>query len=183
MDTSDWIQLIAAILIGGGTLALAVMTWKSIRQTRGIQKSDKRERLLNEIIEWASGCIRCAFELDKQHVRGVGKEEYVMMLADDLIDRLRTFHKRKGYIKNIATPLLFGEGLSSAVKVAIECLEITIQRIETDTFGNDEERNEAKERLSRFMSREGGGLSFCMNKVLEEAANFRVKNAVIDVSR
>lgn len=176
MATSDFISLIAAVLVGGGTLFLGVMAWRTINQTRSIQKAEKRERLLNEIIEWASGCIRCAFELDKHHARGVGKEVYVMMLADDLIDRLRAFHKRKGYIKNIATPLFFGEGLSSAVKVAIECLEITIQRIETDTFGNDEERNEAKERLSRFMNKEGGGLSFCMNKVLEEAAKIKTKN-------
>ncbi len=176
MTIDNWINLIAAIIVGGGTLFLGIMAWRTIKQTRSIQKAEKRERLLNEIIEWASGCIRCAFELDKQHVRGVGKEVYVMMLADDLIDRLRTFYKRKGYIKNIATPLFFGEGLSSAVKVAIECLEITIQRIETDTFGNDEERNEAKERLSRFTNKEGGGLSFCMNKVLEEAANIKTKN-------
>ena len=53
MGTSDWISLISAILIGGGTLALAFMTWRSIRQTRNIQKSERRERLLNEVIEWA----------------------------------------------------------------------------------------------------------------------------------
>lgn len=52
MTTDNWINLIAAILIGGGTLALAFMTWKSIRQTRSIQKSSKREILLNEISEW-----------------------------------------------------------------------------------------------------------------------------------
>lgn len=53
METSDWINLIAAILIGSGTLALAGMTWRSIRQTRKIQESEHRERLLNEIIQWA----------------------------------------------------------------------------------------------------------------------------------
>jgi hypothetical protein len=53
MGTSDCISLISAILIGGGTLALAVMTWKSIRQSRMIQEAEKKERLLNEIIEWA----------------------------------------------------------------------------------------------------------------------------------
>ncbi len=99
-----------------------------------------------------------------------------MVLADDLIDRLRTFHKMKGYMKNIATPLRFGEPLSSAIKVAIECLQITIQRIETDVFGDDEERNEAKERLTKFMNKEGGGLSFCMNKVLEEAAKTKTSD-------
>jgi len=53
MEISDQIAVIAAILVGGGTLTLAIMTWKSIRQTRSIQKAEKRERLLNEIIDWA----------------------------------------------------------------------------------------------------------------------------------
>ena len=29
------------------------MAWRTIRQTRNIQKAEKRDRLLNEIIEWA----------------------------------------------------------------------------------------------------------------------------------
>ena len=39
MEVSDWINLVAAILIGVGTLTLAVMTWKSIRQTRRIHNN------------------------------------------------------------------------------------------------------------------------------------------------
>jgi len=54
MATSDWINLIAAILVGGGTFFLGIMAWRTIRQTRSIQKAEKRERLLNEIIEWAT---------------------------------------------------------------------------------------------------------------------------------
>jgi hypothetical protein len=47
MTTSDWISIISAILIGGGTLFLGIMAWLTIRQTRSIQKAEKRERLLN----------------------------------------------------------------------------------------------------------------------------------------
>lgn len=53
MTIDNCINLIAAILIGGGTLFLGIMAWRNIRQTRNIQKTEKRERLLNEIIEWA----------------------------------------------------------------------------------------------------------------------------------
>ena len=62
MTTSDWIILGAAILTGGGTLSLAIMAWRAIRQTRSIQKAEKRERLLNEIIEWAEDIGRCGIE-------------------------------------------------------------------------------------------------------------------------
>ena len=55
MSTSDWINLVAAILVGGGTLFLGIMAWRTIRQTRSIQKADKKERLLNEVIEWIFG--------------------------------------------------------------------------------------------------------------------------------
>lgn len=42
-----------AILVGGGTLILAFTAWKSIRQTRDIQKNEQRVRIINEIIGWA----------------------------------------------------------------------------------------------------------------------------------
>ncbi len=70
MVTSDWINLIAAILVGGGTLFLGIMAWRNIRQTRSIQKSEKRERLLNEIIDWAT------------EVADIGFEESIISLPD-----------------------------------------------------------------------------------------------------
>ena len=60
MTTSDWITLGAAILVGGGTLFLGFMAWRTIRQTKNIQKAEKRERLLNEIIEWAEDVAKSA---------------------------------------------------------------------------------------------------------------------------
>ena len=53
MTTDNLINLIVAILVGGGTLFLGIMAWQTISQTSNIQKSEKRNRLLNEIIEWA----------------------------------------------------------------------------------------------------------------------------------
>lgn len=63
METSDWIALVAAILVGGGTLTLAFMTWKSIHQTRSIHERERRERLLNEILDWARDVATCAFSI------------------------------------------------------------------------------------------------------------------------
>ncbi len=54
MTCENWINLIAAILVGGGTLALAFMTWKSIRQTQTIHGAERKDRLLSEIIEWTT---------------------------------------------------------------------------------------------------------------------------------
>lgn len=59
MVIDNWINLVAAILVGGGTLVLAVMAYRAIRQTRAIQKTEKREGLLNEVIEWAVAYSTC----------------------------------------------------------------------------------------------------------------------------
>ena len=63
MTISDWINLIAAILIGAGTLFLGIMAWRTIRQTRSIQNSERKERLLNEIIEWAISVLKLNSDL------------------------------------------------------------------------------------------------------------------------
>jgi len=62
MTNSDWITLGAAILTGGGTLFLGIMAWRTICQTRTTQKAEKRERLLNEIIDWAMEATRSKIE-------------------------------------------------------------------------------------------------------------------------
>jgi len=71
MTTSDWITLGAAILVGGGTLFLGIMAWRTIRQTTSIQKAEKREGLLNEIIDWV-------IQINKSCIppSGIGREAY-----------------------------------------------------------------------------------------------------------
>ena len=179
MGTSDWVNLIAAILVAIGTLTLAFMTWKSIRQTRNIQKSERRERLLNEIIEWASGCMSCAFEINRPRIgEAKSTEQYINRMQMELGDKLKSFKTKTGYIKGIATPSLFGQSLSTVVNISIECLDLTINLIEKDKTSpkEEEEKEQAKEELDKFMKREGGGLYKCMNKVLEEAAKIKSRD-------
>jgi len=60
MSADNVINLVAAIIVGGGTLFLGIMAWRNIRLTRSIQKAEKKERLLNEIIEWAESVANSA---------------------------------------------------------------------------------------------------------------------------
>jgi len=115
MTTSDLINLIAAILVGGGTLALAIMTWKSIRQTRGIQKNEKRDRLLNDIIEWAVDINKCGWERELSMPVGVPQERYELywVYQDiNLLSKFRAADAKSEYIGSIASA--FGEDLTSA---------------------------------------------------------------------
>ena len=181
MTTDNWINLIAAILVGGGTLTLAVMTWKSIRQTRSIHQKERRDRLLNEIIEWASGCMSCAFEINRPRIgEAKSTEQYINRMQMELEDKLKSFQTKTGYIKGIATLSLFGQSLSTVVNISIECLDLTINLIEKDKTNPKEEeeaeKEQAKEELDKFIKREGGGLYKCMNKVLEEAAKIKTRD-------
>jgi len=100
MTTSDWITLGAAILTGGGTLFLGIMAWRTIRQTRNIQKTEKRERLLDEIIEWAEDICRCSF--------GSEIEQGTLVLENQLLN-YQELHIVSKYVEQIAEK--FGEDL------------------------------------------------------------------------
>ena len=174
-----------------GTLLLALATIVTIKNSNeqekrrredelAKEKRDRDERLLNEIIDWASGCMSCAFEINRPRIgEAKSTEQYINRMQIELEDKLRSFKTKTGYIKGIATPSLFGQSLSKAVNISIECLDLTIKLIEKDNPNpNDEEEviKQAKEELDKFMKRESGGLYKCMNEVLEEAVKVKTRN-------
>ena len=102
MTTSDWIILGAAILTGGGTLFLGIMAWRTIRQTRNLQKTEKRDSLLNEIIAWATDAAKSAVsrqtmvpsELWKtklEYKYSKAKSKYVIEVTSSSFDNLCPF--------------------------------------------------------------------------------------------
>ena len=147
MDTSDWINLIAAILVGGGTLFLGIMAWRTIRQTRSIQKAEKKERLLNEIIEWAINVINWRSEAKSifKEMAGItnDKQQQVHMHAH-IVETKEGFvgmGGRNQYISNIAEK--FAKVLQEAVERLITDLEAYIeflddwQRVKADEIANN----------------------------------------------
>lgn len=133
MTTDNWINLIAAILIGGGTLALAFMTWKSIRQTRSIQRAEKKERVLNEIIEWAIDIIRCGLKpppipTSQMAESEIGVKLYGTSVLADLLLEYESISGRTEYINSIV--LNFGGNLQSIVHSLAEVIGIRTKLIE-----------------------------------------------------
>jgi len=128
MTNSDWINLIAAILVGGGTLFLGIMAWRTIRQTRSIQKAEKRERLLNEIIEWAIDICRCGL---KPPYIPTSKMDVSLYLLDNLGGALLEYDSISGrteYISRIA--LSFGNDLQNMVDSLAEIIRDRIKLME-----------------------------------------------------
>ena len=62
MTIDNIISLVAAIIVGGGTLFLGIMAWKSIRENRRIRDEDRklnfRLRLLDEVRDWAREAVK-----------------------------------------------------------------------------------------------------------------------------
>ena len=101
MSIDNWINLIAAILVAGGTLFLGIMAWRTIRQTRSIQKAEKRERLLNEIIEWAKNSLAILTKYPTVHFENL---EDLLVRANVLkAERYAVIIKAEGLKQEIKT--------------------------------------------------------------------------------
>ena len=131
MTTSDWINIIAAILVGGGTLFLGIMAWHTIRQTRTIQKAEKRERLLNEIIKWAIDMTKGELLMEFADVGGIKDIQRARLYLYTTVDKLhfsfRQARTRGQYISGIVS--ILGADLQGAVGEVVRNLEAHIQAL------------------------------------------------------
>ena len=71
----------------------------------------------------------------------------------ELVDKLKSFKTKTGYIKGIATPSLFGQSLSTVVSISIECLDLTINLIEKDKTSPHEEEEKEKEQAKENLDK------------------------------
>jgi len=119
MTIDNCINLISAILIGDGTLFLGIMAWRNIRQTRNIQKTKKRERLLNEIIEWAEDILKggdseASYQLASENI---GHDVRQTLLSMSSIDTFERFKTRSLY--TLLVSRTFEDNLGNVVEKAI----------------------------------------------------------------
>ena len=196
METSDWIALIAAILVGGGTITLAIMTWKSIRQTRDMQKSERKERLLNEIIEWATDISKCGVEgnyekwrtftaryFDKVYEQNIKvklgdflREKSVIGTTEigELILSFSAMRGKSHYITKIAS--IFGQDLQNAVMKLVDDLEVHIKLLSKcmkDRVKNLESIEEGNPNYIEDIGDHKKQLDLSVTKVVEEAAKIK----------
>ena len=186
MTTSDWINLIAAILVGGGTLFLGIMAWRSIRQTRSIQKSEKRERLLNEVIDWAVGISNWRIENKRifselAHVEGL--KQRVELFHAHITETMQSFAGMRGknlYVNKVA--LKFDQSLQKALAEIINNMESYIGFLNEwdDNFDVNMPKNKLEEQIDQAKKADKlmQSLERSANKVIEEAV--KIKNRDID---
>ena len=173
MTMDNLINLIAAILVGGGTFFLGFMAWRTIRQTRSIQKTKKRERLLNEIIEWAIDVAECTYK--KETI--IKHDEFIVEHMNSLVYSLCTIQTRNPYISIIASSKesAFGYELVKSVEALEKNLEEHINLIMRWRNIITEEPEFADECESKA-SKHKGQLYESVIKVIKEAAKIKTRD-------
>jgi hypothetical protein len=122
MEVGDWITLGAVIVALGLGLS-------SLIQTQRLQKRERRERLLNEIIEWAVDVLECEAEVSTPIATlqaGVTDQSVISAFGHlSLFLKYRNVDARSEYVMQIA--LQFEEVLQSVLNKAADELSATIK--------------------------------------------------------
>ncbi len=137
------------------TLLLALGAFLAIQKTLDIRKSEKRERLLNEIIEWALDISKCGIDAGIDYFMRCPTEvfdnEEEFIKNTDNIERKETEHrywsrllseylhlnKKGGYIEIIATKIIKKEALDKSIKKLVDELENQIKVIRQGLTGSE----------------------------------------------
>jgi len=164
--TLDWSPLAIA------TVVLACVAVWSILQTRGLQRSEKRQRLLNEVIEWAIDIRQCGIvSASSEATRLARLDSSLSLEAGETVKiaslryEFEVLKARSEYIRRIA--LATPQDLHSAVREAIEALERHITVISQWFTGEVKSDAIGIDRVN---------LNKSANDVIEEAVKLKTKD-------
>ena len=119
LKSDNWVGISALT-----TMLLAIAAFWAIRQNHNLQKRERRDRLLNEIIQWAIDVSKCVPDETISVATGTGA-------ATVNVDQIKitklgllylTLSARSAYMADIAG-LVFGEDIHNAVKTVARNLD------------------------------------------------------------
>jgi len=125
-----------------GTLALALVTgvlafftWWSIRNSNEKEERDRKERLLNEIIEWAEDLARLNFKIYNFVEAQISKESWVESGIGEIVSQFQVIEAKGIYITNITLSSFKGKRkLLSSVKAVNkeirELVDVSTERLD-----------------------------------------------------
>ena len=113
------------------TIALAIITQLSIKSGYDREKRNRKERLLNEIIDWAVDVTKGELLMEFADVRGIKDIQWSRLYLYTTVDKLqfsfRQARTRGLYISGIVS--ILGADLHHAVGELIKNLEVHIQSL------------------------------------------------------
>lgn len=162
----DW----ALVLSAAATLLLAFTAFWAIMDNRYGRKVDRKERLLNEIVEWAEDILVCGrvpdmlYEIRMKDAKRI--DDLRGIIAEDASYRFNPIKVRSQYIGKIV--LRFEEDLQNAVKSTTKELNRQSELLKQVRDG---------EINPKIVGEQRKGLDQSANKVIEEAAKIKTKDA------
>jgi len=160
MEISDWITL-AAILVA---LGIGV---SSLIQTERLQKRERKERLLNEIIEWAVANIQATYGQDITVVTLKGDE-----LRSALYLGFVQLNSRSQYIKRAAS--IFNDVITKLVNETVETLE-SCENVHAEWVSCTEKEKDKKMEETLAVCK---SLREKAKAIIEEAAKIKNKDII-----
>lgn len=184
MESGDWITLGAVIVALGIGVA-------SLVQTKRLQKRERKERLLNEIIEWAIEVSNCG-QVAK-YAETKNETEYVIVTASDL-DAFNSLENRGRYISKISLKLEqdLGNAVAEVMSIINERKLLLVKSMPHGSLACSEEVRKALDILSGktkmsddisqatkitvALGNNATALNKSINKVIEKASEIKTKD-------
>jgi len=168
---ADWTKEWAIVISAGATFILAIAAFLAIWQNRLLQNRERRERLLNEIIEWAEDIRQSSLESIDPSKMIFGNP---LMQIDPQMEFLRLWNKcqglnKKGAYMEKAIAKVFGGNLLSAVEKIIQKLNETIEIL------GDCLTRKAKENIEKVEEYKKS-LDYCAEVLIEEAVKIKTRD-------
>jgi len=173
----EWLKEWAQV-IGAGITLLAVFVAlgigvSSLIQTNRLQKAERRERLLNEIIEWAVDVSKCGIEKGYPDISNLIDLHVVWLkISNNIGDIILCFKEMRGknqYIGEIVKAL--DQDLREASKTLIEDFEEHIRLLSLcETYMRD------REKAWGNAIRHKHKLNFSAKKVIEEVTKIKTRD-------
>jgi len=142
-----WLGIVIAIFVGFGfaslygnwsafsalaTLVLALAAFWSIRENRRIRDEDRKERLLNEIIEWAVDIATCGSEKKFTDMTSIKDVDQLFLFnrafAAELMLSFEAMIGKSQYISKVA--LTFGQDFEKTVEELIRDLKLHVDLLD-----------------------------------------------------
>ena len=164
MEIGDWVTLLAVIVALGIGVA-------SILHTQSLQKKERRERLLNEIIEWAVDVRKSSSEsIDPSKIEFDAQPTQIASQQGfrHLRWRYQSLNTKSAYMKE-AISKAFGCNLLSAVEKVIQKLDKAIEILEGCITSKAKENSAKIEAYKK-------SLDCCAEELIIEAAKIKTKD-------
>ena len=174
MEIGDWITLGAVIVALGIGVA-------SILHTRSMQKRERRERLLNEIIEWVENVVKCSIETGSEKILNATSLDYVYLYQlASVTNKIGSFAliKVRGFYINKMSHI-FGNPIHDAIVDSMIILQEHIDLLSehVNNFPNppvEKEMEKKYDASSTNVYNHAHKLNESVKKVLEEAIKIKV---------